>query len=138
MEVKQIIDFNKVSRHFDKLGEFVEEVFSELDVAKTFGGDPERAGIRVTKSRGDDAPVVVVEVEVPGCAPGEVSVDVTSGRLVIRWIPKMTGKEQVRTFALSKSADVDSVSAKVKDGYLTVTIPGIPERTPARKVSVTG
>jgi HSP20 family molecular chaperone IbpA len=48
----------------------------------------------------------------------------------------MAGKEQVRTFSLSKSADVDGVTAVVKNGYLTVTIPGISGKTPTRKVSV--
>ena len=136
MDVRQIIDFDRVSKHFDKLGEFMDGIFNDLEGAKTFGGDPEKAGIRVTKSKGDEAPVVVIEVEVPGCASNEVSVDVTAGRLAIQWTPKMTGKEQVRTFSLSKSADVDGVSAVVKNGYLTVTIPGITGKTPTRKVAV--
>lgn len=138
MEVKQIIDFDRISRHFDKFGEFVEGIFEDLDGAKTFGGDPEKAGIRVTKSKTGDGltPVVVIEVEVPGCSSSEVSVDVAAGQLSIRWTPKMTGKKQDRTFSLSKNADVDAVTAKVKDGYLTVTIPGTTGKAPTRKVAV--
>jgi HSP20 family molecular chaperone IbpA len=136
MDVKQIVDFDKVVKNFEKLGDFMDGFFNDFSGISTFGGDPEKAGIRVTKSKGDGAPVVVVEVEVPGCASDEVSVDVTAGRLSIRWTPRMTGREQVRTFSLSKSADVDGVSAVVKNGYLTVTIPGVPGKTPSRKVAV--
>jgi HSP20 family molecular chaperone IbpA len=138
MDVKQIIDFDRVSKHFDKLGEFVEGFFDDLEGIRTFGGDPEKAGIRVTKSKSGDGltPIVIVEVEVPGCASNEVNVDVTAGRLAVRWTPKMTGKEQVRTFSLSKSADADGVSAVVKNGYLTVTIPGVSGKTPTRRVAV--
>lgn len=136
MDVKQIVDLDKLSKHFDKFGEFVEGFFDDLDGIKTFGGDPEKAGIKVTRSKGGEAQVVTIEVEVPGCASGGVSVDVTAGRLSIGWTPRMTGKAQSRTFSLSKSADVENVTAKVKDGYLTVTIPGVSGSTPTRKVAV--
>ncbi len=136
MDVKQIVDVDRLSKHFDKIGEFMDGVFGELSGTSTFGGNPEQAGIRVTKSKGDESPMVVIEIEVPGCTSSEVVVEMTSGRLVARWTPKMSGKEQVRTFSLSDNTDADGVSAKVKDGYLTITIPGVSEKTRTRKVSV--
>ncbi len=135
MEVKQILDVERISKHFEKLGDFMEGLFEDLGTS-TFGGDPEKAGIRVTKSTGDGSPLVRVEVEVPGCSPLEVEVEVVPGRLDVRWKPRMTGRAQARTFSLSKSADVDAVAAVVKDGYLTVTIPGISGKTQSRKVKV--
>lgn len=138
MDVRQIVDFDKIHKQFDKLGEFVEGFFDEIEGAKTFVGDPEKAGIRVTKSKPGDSPfpAVKIEIEVPGCGPTEVDVNVVEGRLTVRWTPKMTGKEQERTFSLSKNVAVDGVQAIVKHGYLTVTIPGVPGKTPAHKVTV--
>lgn len=136
MDVKQIVDMDKITKHFEKLGDFMEGIFEDFSGTSTFGGNPENAGIRVTKSKGDGDPTVTIEVEVPGCASSGVSVDVTAGRLSIGWTPRMTGKAQSRTFSLSKSADVDKVVAKVRDGYLTVTIPGISGSTSTRKVAV--
>jgi HSP20 family molecular chaperone IbpA len=130
-----MLDVDRISKHFEKLGDFMEGLFEDLGTS-TFGGDPEKAGIRVTKSKGDEAPVVTIEIEVPGCAPSEVNVEVTSGRLAVQWTPKMTGKTQARAFSLSKNADVDAVAAVVKDGYLTVTVPGISGKTQSRKVKV--
>jgi HSP20 family molecular chaperone IbpA len=139
MDVRQIIDVDRIAKHFEKLGDFMDGIFDDLGGTSTFGGDPEKAGIRVTKMKTGEglSSVVIVEIEVPGCSPTEVSVLAEPGQLTVQWTPRMTGKAQVRKFSLSKNADVDSVSAKVKDGFLTVTIPAaVATRPAARKVVV--
>jgi HSP20 family molecular chaperone IbpA len=132
------MDVKQISKHFDKFGEMVTELFEGLDGVSTFGGQPENAGVKVTKSRTDSEHTVVVEVEVPGCSSAEVEVGVESGRLSIEWTPRMTGKRQSRSFSISKDADVDHIVADVKNGYLTVIIPGLAGKTGARKVAVRG
>jgi len=139
MDVKQVVNFEKVTKHFDRLGELLEGVFEDLEGSKMFGGDPEMAGIKVTKSGKsgkDGTSIVTIEVEVPGCESKDVDVSVDGSLLTIAWVPRMTGKHQVRTFSLSKNAAVENVAASVKNGYLVVTIPSASERSTQRRVQV--
>ncbi len=139
MESKRGPDLGKFFKHFGNLGDFLSGVLDEADEAFE-GGKSALEGIKVTKGKSGDGAtqVVILEVEVPGCASEDVCVSVEGGNLSVSWTSKMSGRPQERTFSLSKNADVDRVSAVVRNGYLTVTVPSLPSGPSgrARKVSV--
>lgn len=82
---------------------------------------------------GDDA---LVKLELPGVVLEDVTVEVESGRLVVRGERKDTREESARTrteirygtfrrgFTLPKSVTADAVSASYDAGVLTVRVAG--------------
>lgn len=80
---------------------------------------------KVTKKTVGELPVVLIEIEVPGCKKDEVRVELDDRTLSISWKSRMTGENRRRDFSISAKADAESVTAKVEDGYLTVTVPAM-------------
>ena len=89
---------------------------------------------------------VVVLVELPGMSRDEVSVEIEDGTVTISGERKSNGEGQYfvrerpigefsRSFSLAWELDPDSVSAKLTDGVLRVTV-GRAERE--RKIEVSG
>jgi HSP20 family protein len=85
-----------------------------------------------------------LEAEVPGLAEGDVDVSVHEDVVTIRGERKIgdfqgysTHRQERKPYAFSRSftlghdkIDAEHVSAAIKDGVLTVTLPRIPEKAP--------
>ena len=93
---------------------------------------------------------LVVSAEVPGFTPDQVDVTVHDGVLTLEGKLEADKKEEhegrvvyrerrasafKRTFTLNADVDVDAVTAVVKDGLLTVTLPKSEAATP-KKIAV--
>ena len=90
-----------------------------------------------------------VRAELPGVKPESLDISVVEGRLVIRGERKITVEDQKanyhrkereagffrRTLALPTKVAADRVSASMKNGVLTVTLPKSEEAKP-RKITV--
>jgi HSP20 family protein len=89
----------------------------------------------------------VVELEVPGVKPEDVSIEVEDGRLAVtgefkeresgtlRSRTRRTGRFEYRT-RLPRGVDADGVTAGLADGVLTVTI-AKPETATPRRIEIT-
>ncbi|HUR38601.1 MAG TPA: Hsp20/alpha crystallin family protein, partial [Planctomycetota bacterium] len=84
----------------------------------------------------EDGESIVVEAEVPGLKAGDVEVAFDNGELTLKGEKKADLKENVpvhrrerlygafaRTLTLPWEIVVDKISAEMKDGVLTVTLP---------------
>ncbi len=91
--------------------------------------------IRVHKDKTE----VVIEVDVPGVPPGDVSVSVDSGVLRVAWKREDHSglHEREHLFSISRNADVAGITAKVLHGLLTVRVPMSGRDSSSRKVDVT-
>jgi HSP20 family protein len=124
----------EVNRLFSDFGETGERFFSRAYPAVNLSEDTENLYVRA---------------ELPGVKAEDLDVTVVEGRLVIRGA-RTIAKEQEganyhrrereggtfrRTMALPERVDPGRVSAALKDGVLTVTLPKAEEAKP-RKISV--
>lgn len=134
------MDVSDPLRTFDTLRRRMDQALREYgDVAEGRGqalAYP-RAGLRDTK----DAFVLVAEV--PGLTDNELQLSATQESLTISGERKATPPQGYavhrrergdlrfsRSFALPARIDVDKVSAELKNGLLTVTMPRHPEAQP--------
>lgn len=112
-----------------------ETMFSEfLSEFVEFGSKRVRSSdsIRVTKT----PDLVTIEVDVPGAAREDVKVKSSPGCLRVEWTPKGREKRE-KVFGIGKRADLDSVTAKVENGVLTLTVKSkAPTPAEERDVSV--
>jgi HSP20 family protein len=96
----------------------------------------------------EDGETIVVEVEVPGLKAGDVEVSFENGELTLKGEKKYEAKENVpvhrreriygafnRTLTLPWEIVAEKISAEMKDGVLTVTLPKA-EASKPRKVAV--
>lgn len=96
----------------------------------------------------EDGESIVVEVEVPGIKSGDVEVSFENGELTLKGEKKYEAKENVpvhrreriygafqRTLTLPWEIVADKISAEMKDGVLTVTLPKAEAAKP-RKVAI--
>jgi HSP20 family protein len=135
--------FNEAIRTIDFLNRHIDYVFDDGVVAPRA---PER-----TRGRPAWPPVNVAETneafvyraEVPGLGEGDVSVHVEDGALLLRGERKTPGREGyeshlrerasfafARTLPLPGKVDADAVTATMKDGILTVTLPKAKDSRP--------
>jgi HSP20 family protein len=94
-------------------------------------------------------PEVIVDVEVPGLAPGDLDVSVTDRMLTVRGEKKSEREEKEgdyhvtersygsfsRTVSLPATVDPDRAEASHKDGVVTITLPKT-EKSKAKKIEV--
>ena len=145
-------NFNEALRTIDFLNRHIDYVFDDGLVAHfPRPNAPER-----TRARAAWPPVNVVETgeafvyraEVPGLGEGDVSVHVEDGALLLRGERKVEGREGyeshlrerapfafARTLPLPGRVDADGVTATMKDGVLTVTLPKAKDARP-RQIAV--
>ncbi|MBK8260385.1 MAG: Hsp20/alpha crystallin family protein [Nannocystis sp.] len=116
---------------------------ASADVAPRAASWP-RASLR------DDGAALVLEAEVPGMTEAELEVSATRESLTIKGERKEAAPEGsysahrrerglikfARSVALPVKIEVDGVSARVRDGILTVTMPKHADATP-RSITVT-
>ena len=92
----------------------------------------------------ETADAFIVTAELPGLAREQVRIEVHDGRLTLHGrrdsrVPceqyhqvERGHGEFSRTFALPPSVLVDRISADLRDGVLTITVPKAPEKGPRR------
>lgn len=92
----------------------------------------------------ETADAFIVSAELPGLSRNQVNIHVAESRLTLQGrrdarVPceqyhqvERGHGEFSRSFALPPNVDVDHISADLRDGVLTVTIPKSPERGPRR------
>jgi HSP20 family protein len=96
----------------------------------------------------EDGEAIVVELEVPGLKAGDVEVSFENGELTLKGEKKFAAKENApvhrrervygsftRTLTLPWEIVADKISAEMKDGVLTVTLPKA-EASKPRKVAI--
>jgi HSP20 family protein len=95
----------------------------------------------------ETADAFIVTAELPGLSREQIRIDVHDGRLTLQGrrdarvsceqyhqVERGHG-EFARSLALPAGVDVDNISADLRDGVLTITVPKAPENA-ARRVSV--
>ncbi len=120
-----------------------EDFFNDWAV-RAMTSDQERSSwvprVDVLEKNGD----LVLRVEVPGVAEKDIDLKIDGSRLTISGEKKQTGMDEssnlhmseihygsfTRTFSLPDNVDSDKVSAKFKNGILTITLPPKPESRP--------
>jgi HSP20 family molecular chaperone IbpA len=78
---------------------------------------------RVRKETKDGVQTVVVELEVPGCKKEDLDLSVSPRSMQVEWVRKLDGQKNAVKIAISEKADLDAITAKVEDGYMTIVIP---------------
>jgi HSP20 family protein len=101
----------------------------------------------------ETAQALVVRIELPGVAPDQVLVEIADGALVVRGerLPDSVGREDAdtayhlmerahgafaRRFALPEDADGEAISAVLREGLLTVSVPKRRPALPARRTLI--
>ncbi len=133
------MDVNDPFRAFDAVRRRMDQVFRDYDqsAAPRARVTYPRASLRDTKEG------FVLTAEVPGLAENDIQISATMESLTIAGERKGKAPEGyavhrqergalrfARSFALPAKIDVDKVSASVKNGVLTVTMPKHPESQP--------
>jgi HSP20 family protein len=133
------MDVNDPFRAFDAVRRRMDQVFREYDqsAAPRARTSYPRASLRDTQEG------FVLTAEVPGLAENDIQISATMESLTIAGERKSVVPEGyavhrqergslrfARSFALPAKIDVDKVSASVKNGVLTVTMPKHPESQP--------
>lgn len=92
----------------------------------------------------EDEHSVVIELDVPGCDPENLSAEAVEGQLVVTGERGPTGGAQrryrserwqgrfVRSFTLPQNVDGDSIKADYIEGVLTISLPKPEEAKPKR------
>lgn len=133
------MDVNDPFRAFDAVRRRMDQVFRDYD--QTAG-----PRVRITYPRAslrDTTDSFVLTAEVPGLGENDIQISATMESLTISGERKGKAPEGyaahrqergalrfARSFALPAKIDVDKVSASVKHGVLTVTMPKHPESQP--------
>ena len=90
----------------------------------------------------EDDQQVVIQLDIPGCRPDDLSAEAVDGQLVVtgerdagdgaqrRYRSERWQGRFVRSFTLPQSIDGSSISATYEDGVLTVTLPKPEEAKP--------
>lgn len=95
----------------------------------------------------EDEQSVVIELDVPGCDPENLSAEAVEGQLVVTGERTFTNGAQrryrterwqgrfVRSFTLPQNVDGDSIKADYADGVLTIRLPK-PEEAKPKRISI--
>lgn len=139
------MDLSDPYRAFDTLRRRMDQVFREYDEGaggRTRSVTYPRADLRDTKE------AFVLTAEVPGLTDKDINISVTSDSLTVQGERKTPAPEGyavhrqergqlrfARSFGLPARIDTEKVTATVKHGVLTVTLPKHPESQP-KSISV--
>jgi HSP20 family protein len=130
---------------FDRLRQEVNRLFNVFAP----GTEPFASRVYPALNLTDDGNHFYVRAELPGVNPESMDISVVGGQLLIRGERKIEPEEQKagyhrreresgffrRTIALPAKVDPGKVSASMKNGVLTVTLPRAEEAKP-RKITV--
>jgi HSP20 family protein len=95
----------------------------------------------------EDEHSVVIELDVPGCDPENLSAEAVEGQLVVTGERGPTGGAQrryrserwqgrfVRSFTLPQNVDGDTIKADYNEGVLTISLPK-PEEAKPKRISI--
>jgi HSP20 family protein len=81
-----------------------------------------------------------IELEVPGAVPGSVDIQAEGHVLHIKVETERRGGKRLfkRDYLLSRTINIDAITAQVKNGLLTITLPKKPEsKVKVVEVSIT-
>jgi HSP20 family protein len=131
-------DFNSSFSVFDSL-------FDRLNVAQDDARSPQ-PWRRLSVQENDSS--LTVTLDVPGLNENDIGVAIHDGFLHVRGERKTESAEEAqlvraaglkfeKSFKLVTKVDVESASASVKDGVLTITLPKAADSKP-REIKVTG
>jgi HSP20 family protein len=134
-------DFERTFAAMDQLRRKVEQALVDGD-----DGLEPRSWPRV--NMWDAGPHLVLEADIPGVSEKDLQVQLTNDVLTVSGVRKVSGPEGYsvhrqertptrfsRSFTLPCKASGDQISAALKDGVLTVTLPKAPESQP-RQITV--
>jgi HSP20 family protein len=127
---------------FDRLRQEVNRLFNVFAP----GTEPFASRVYPALNLTDDGNIFYVRAELPGVNPESMDISVVEGQLLIRGERKIEPEEQKagyhrreresgffrRTIALPAKVDPGKVSASMKNGVLTVTLPRAEEAKPRR------
>lgn len=134
------MDLNDPFRAFDAVRRRMDQVFREYDES---AGSRARTTTYPRASLRDTKEAFLLSAEVPGLAESDIQISATTDSLTIAGERKATTPEGyavhrqergslrfARSFALPAKIDLEKVTATVKHGVLTVTMPKHPESQP--------
>lgn len=134
------MDLSDPFRAFDTLRRRMDQVFRDYDDQ---AGPRARGGLFPRASLRDTKEAFVLTAEVPGLSDKDLEIAATSESLTVSGERKAGAPEGYaahrrergdyrfsRSFALPARVDVERISAEVRNGLLTVTLPKHPEVTP--------
>ncbi len=130
---------------FDRLRQQVDHLFNTFST----GAEPFFSRVYPALNVTEDANALYVRAELPGVRPESLDISVVEGRLLIKGERKIEAEEEKagyhrkereagvfrRTISLPIRVDSGKVSAAMKNGILTVTLPKAEEAKP-RKIAV--
>ena len=124
--------FEQVERDFEEMGAAFEREFADLDT--TFKNVvPARAAFTIEKS----PQKTTIKVEVPGCSPQDVRIDLADGIVTVK-APSLNG-ERTYQFRVGPKVDISDITATVKDGLLILVVKRDQQPAPpSGSVKVTG
>lgn len=102
-----------------------------LDIFRTF----EEFGKPPNKKSQDSIDENGIKLEMPGVKPNELDITVEGKTLKIKAKSIKTGKEFLYSYSLTSVVDESSITAKLEDGLLEISLPKKPESAP-RKIKV--
>lgn len=133
--------FDRTLATMDQLRRQVERVFHDHDLPALERGWPQ-------VSLHDDGKAFVLVAEVPGADDKDIDVTLTGEILTVKGSRKVEAPKEytvhrqerrpltfARSFTLPAQVDAEQLSAQLKDGLLTVTLPKAPEAQP-RQIAV--
>jgi len=133
------MDLNDPYRAFDSVRRRMDQVFREFDesASRQVRASYPRASLRDTRE------AFILNAEVPGLSETDIQISATMDSLTVAGERKAAAPEGyavhrqergalrfARSFTLPSKIDVEKVSASVKNGVLTVTMPKHPESQP--------
>lgn len=133
------MDLNDPYRAFDSVRRRMDQVFREFDesASRQVRASYPRASLRDTRE------AFILNAEVPGLSETDIQISATMDSLTVAGERNAAAPEGyavhrqergalrfARSFTLPSKIDVEKVSASVKNGVLTVTMPKHPESQP--------
>lgn len=116
-------DFSvRITRVLDNAMSAFDNAFSLFDEAFDGRRPMMAGGSKVTKETVDGVRRVVLEVETPGCGKDDVDIKAAASMITVSWKAKIDGNDRSCQFSVGQRADLDSVSAKMENGYLTIVV----------------
>lgn len=106
--------FEQVEREFEEMGAVLDREFADLGEKVVV--TPARAAFTIEKVPGK----TTIKVEVPGCSPQDVRIDLADGIVTVK-APALSG-DRTYQFRVGPKVDSSDITATVKDGLLTLVV----------------